>query len=308
MLDELKLVHLPPSVNLADMPLGSVFILSTCQRTLVMGHHIALRNLLEEFETAEFYQSTEAYLFMLETLCGLKSKLMGENEIVAQFKNSYNQFLSLPQKNPFLLDVIHKLLKDAKEVRTKHLHHVGQYSYSGITKKILEQQAFKKPIWIFGSGALANDLVKILDKKHPLYLCARNQEKANEIKNKYPSIQLIPWSEKERWASYPFLINTISKPGPYFEQPIFDSWYRHHDTSQLPYLFIDLSSPTVLENCKKGNEILLLEDIFKKGTELDQKKMVKITEAKELIKKIAKDRHHSFSIHYPFGWEELQFA
>ena len=71
------------------------------------------------------YEGQMAYMFLLETICGLKSRMLGENEIVSQFKEAFALYLAKEDKNPYIIQVFEKLFKDAKEIRTKYLDRIG---------------------------------------------------------------------------------------------------------------------------------------------------------------------------------------
>ena len=119
MLKQLKLAHLPPQYDVSLENDGRYFILKTCQRTFVLGFHFNLLNHKDFSCSAKILLGEEAYQILLETICGLKSRLLGESEIVSQFKQAYGEYLKLPEKNPLVLDVLHKLFQDAKNVRSK---------------------------------------------------------------------------------------------------------------------------------------------------------------------------------------------
>jgi len=93
MLEKLKL-HNFPSGHHPKLNDAGAFVLQTCQRSLVLSfseHAVDNHNdTLYHWK----HEADEAYIFLLETICGLNSKLLGENEIVGQFKSAYQQFLN----------------------------------------------------------------------------------------------------------------------------------------------------------------------------------------------------------------------
>ena len=133
MLRGLKVINLDPKQQIHSNPSGEVFYLKTCQRQLIVGFNANPYKYLMAEDYCE-WQGEKAYTFLLKTICGLKSRLLGENEIVSQFKGAFSFYLSRKDKNPYVIQVFEKLFKDAKEIRTKYLDRVGQLSYAGITK------------------------------------------------------------------------------------------------------------------------------------------------------------------------------
>ena len=101
MLKQLVLNNIPKSSRFdVDQMLESVpedcFYMQTCQRTLILSYE---DNPLSTYQTDDIFndlislEGEDAYSYLLEVICGLKSKLIGENEIVGQFKTSYKQYI-----------------------------------------------------------------------------------------------------------------------------------------------------------------------------------------------------------------------
>src|SRR5690606_16003183 len=114
---------------------------------------------------------------LLEIICGLKSKLLGENEIVGQFKASYHNYASTKNKSTELLRIIEKLFKDAKEIRTDYLLGLCQKTYSSIARKHIVSINKADHVLILGSGQLAEDLINQFKKKVTVFISARNTQK-----------------------------------------------------------------------------------------------------------------------------------
>lgn len=329
MLNGLKLINLPPSASL-DLALcnidhvNNVFILKTCQRTLLLGFNqgpeLLLRKLRKlsikkgplSFESHETYGGPQAYEFLLETICGLKSRILGENEIVHQFKEAYSQFLSSPRPNRHVQNVLEKLFKDAKGIRTKHLREIGLQTYAGIVRKILTNRLagsdYQTPILILGSGQLAQDIIKICYRKFNLTISARNTEKVNELKSKYP-LKSLNWFNPQEMAHFPLIINTIGTQDILFDQDFFQKWQSLSPLNSPPKLFVCLGRPSPLQSSltlKQG--LWRLNDIFEQGEKLSQKREEKLKEAQKAIYGVSQKRKKTFTVQMPFGWEELQFA
>lgn len=282
------------------------FVINTCQRTLVcdfiMGIDLSPQNV-----SPEVLQGPKAYRLLLEVLCGLHSKMLGENEIVGQFKLAYQNYLRNPHRLPQLMPLLEKLFKDAKEIRSQHLMAIGQQSYSGLSRKILQMHAPHEAVTIIGSGQLASDLVMALGKHHPLKLLARNSLKAQELQQKVPALELLSWEDFQKQAlfSCPVMVNTIGGQGILFDQAMFKSWKEKFKHS----IFIDLGHPSVIHTpYQKADGIFRLGDLFHLSHNLSEEKKEKISKAQMAIDALVAKRQKSFSWSLAFGWEELQFA
>ena len=75
----------------------------------------------------------EAYRLLLEILCGLRSPMVGETQVMGQFK----AFLaSLDREHAWVNRVGQRLLTDARDVRTRHLQGLGSRSYGSASMMV----------------------------------------------------------------------------------------------------------------------------------------------------------------------------
>ncbi len=94
-----------------------------------------------------------AYRLLLEILCGLQSPMIGETQVVAQFKD----FLAgLPQEHAWIRRTGQRLLSDARQVRTAHLQGLGSRSYGSAVRNCIGP--LETPVLI-GTGKLAADIL-----------------------------------------------------------------------------------------------------------------------------------------------------
>lgn len=285
MVTSLNLWNFPAGVAVSVNKAHMSFILPTCQRTIVVSyeqrpfeHHP-----LPLHEKAE---GQEAYLYLLETICGLKSKLVGENEIVGQFKEAYKTFTQQEQRDSKLLLVLEKLFKDAKEIRTEHLIGIGQKTYAHLTRRHFSGKMKNAPILITGSGQLAEDLINQFKKRTPIVLCARNNTRAIELAQLH-GCSVLDWSEREQWKNFAFIANTIGFEGVLLDHQFFIQWAHNHQNR----LMVDLGSPSCLHTSLGRDEGLMrLEDIFAEGALMEDQKREKIQTAQKAMLDIVERR------------------
>ncbi len=269
---------------------GSTFVLNTCQRSLYLAfdqdpfahsdipHH--------EIKIAD-----DAYMFLLETICGLKSKLIGENEIVAQFKDAYKVYASSESKNTRLLSILEKLFKDAKDIRTQYLIGISQKTYASLTRRHLIQKANAAHVVVVGSGAMAEDLINQFKKKAQVSICARNFVKVAELARQH-NLNIIPWENRLDLVSEPFIANTIGHESVIFDEHFFKSWSNSNPTR----LFVDLGSPSVIRtHLTLAQGIVRLDDIFSEGAIVEGQKQHQINLAREAMQTITLRRKSLFA-------------
>jgi glutamyl-tRNA reductase len=98
----------------------------------------------------------EAYRLVLEILCGLQSPMLGETQVMGQFKS----FLALlGQDDAWLNRLGQRLLADAREIRTRHLQGLGSRSYGSAVRRHL---AGVQHAVLIGTGKLAQEVLPFL--------------------------------------------------------------------------------------------------------------------------------------------------
>jgi glutamyl-tRNA reductase len=141
----LALIHRIPGA--APAPADST-AWRTCLREIhfLPGHRVPL-------ETGVLTDA-DAYALLLEVVCGLRSPLIGETEVQAQFK----QFLASTEagNDPSLKRLGQRVLGDAKRIRHKHLQGFGAHSYGCLTSRYLTGC----PVAVVGTGALAAKVIE----------------------------------------------------------------------------------------------------------------------------------------------------
>ena len=308
MIQQLKLFHFPPEINSLDLHGKDFFHLTTCQRTLYLGFSFIPHSTLQNFQgQTEIFVGSHAYKFLLETICGLRSKIIGENEIVSQFKSSFSEYLGRKNRNPQLIRVLEKILQDSKRVRTKHLSRVGQQSYAGITRQLLEKKNASKKALILGNGALSQSVVKLLKKRFDLYVTGRNPKKI-ELFQKINDIKPIKWLDFSSWSRFQFIINTIGAKETLIDDTFFHQWVKNHPEVKMRQ-FVDLGTPSVLNTSLKSEHgVAKLNDIFKTGDIMEQEKKFKVGLAKIAIEELTNLRMTTLCIKEMPGFKEQKFA
>ena len=259
-----------------------LFVLKTCQRTL----WLTFEKLDIGDKDCEIIQGQEAYLFLLETISGLKSRLLGENEIVGQFKSAYNFFAGQTVRDARVLKVLEKLFKDGKDIRTQYFMGLGQKTYASITRKHFFTQKNAKRVVILGSGQLAIDLINQLKKKVEVVICARNTKRVEELCLDH-KITSIPWENWELLVKEAFIANTIGTDSVLLNNQFFKDWQTLHQERH----FVDLGSPSPFTTTlSKSEGFIRLDDILSEEAILETQKYQQINNAREAMIKLSAKR------------------
>ncbi len=263
------------------------FVLKTCQRTVVLSY---AHNPIPLSKTCEVQNGTLAYKFLLETICGLKSKLIGENEIVGQFKTAYKEFVDHNEIQTDLIPILEKLFLDAKNIRSNYLMGLSQKTYASIARKYLVKNDVQE-ILILGSGNLAEDMINQFKKICKVYISARNEIKINELK-KLHDLEVIPWKNLEEKSKFSHIVNTIGCEHTMFtHENFFSKWKDTHSKSH----YVDLGSPSTISTHLSLNDgVMRLENVFEKGAINEMKKMEQISKAQIKMQDLVKRREELF--------------
>jgi glutamyl-tRNA reductase len=98
----------------------------------------------------------EAYRLLLEVVCGLRSPMLGETQVMGQFK----RFLAtLGPEYTELTKTGQRLLCEARIISERHLRSLGSRSYGSATRRRL---ADGQHAAVIGTGALAREFLDVL--------------------------------------------------------------------------------------------------------------------------------------------------
>jgi glutamyl-tRNA reductase len=283
MLKQLLLNNFSSGINPNLCEDSQSFVLKTCQRTLVVSVGTVI-----DTSSSKAMQGKEAYIFLLEIICGLQSKLVGENEIVGQFKIAYKEYAASKYKCNKVLLILEKLFKDSKEIRTNYLLGLSQKTYSSITRKHIVNKKKAESVLILGSGQLAEDLINQFKKKIKVYISGRNTERINLLAQQH-GVQIVPWKAFNTYAEFPFIANSIGcANNKFIKAEFFNAWKSQH----CKKLFIDLGSPSVIETelCI-DNDVMRLREIFAEGAVHEDHKLKQIESAKLAMNDIVLKRY-----------------
>lgn len=262
------------------------FVLGTCQRRLIASTH--------KNRPHNALGGTAAYALLLSIISGLESDLQGENEIVAQFKKAYQDYLQSENRSRSLTQILQKLFLDQKQIRAQHLKGICQKTYAALTKKKIIELGLspKKPILIFGSGQLAQDLIHQFLKTHQVHVYARNTEKLSAWQERYRIVG-HDWEHPPQWEKFSYIINTIGASHLSFAKHFIPTFLKQSPSSKA---FIDLAFPSCFEeHFHSCNFYVPLEEIMKEGAVRDGQKKEQIQQAGLEVQTLAKLRGEYFT-------------
>ena len=149
----LSLRHQAPAA--ADVPSGGV-LWRTCLRDVVFLGEDAGR-------APDALTGGAAYALLVEIVCGLRSPLIGETEVQAQFKAFLTSLDA--REHGALRRLGQRVLTDAKRIRSRHLQGFGVRSYSGLVRSHVPDGT---RVVLVGTGTLATEIAAALAPAHQI--------------------------------------------------------------------------------------------------------------------------------------------
>ncbi|UII26494.1 glutamyl-tRNA reductase [Fulvivirga maritima] len=230
------------AVSLLSLNISSHFsdicgllILSTCNRTEIYFESIetSASDMCEYFITAlhpEAKLSSEKKLFhfhnrtndtafhMLQVANGLRSAVVGDQQILNQIKSAYKLSLKNKTQGSILERTLQAVFKSHKRISNESAFRNGSRSTAYRALKIIQDSFGKesiqsKKLLLIGAGEIAKEILKYLPKFafQEIYISNRTEEKALDLAKDY-HLKTVSWStiEENRFNEFDAIITAVS--------------------------------------------------------------------------------------------------
>lgn len=263
----------------------------TCLREIIITSDIKMLPI--KIDGYEIYKDESAYQFLLEVICGLKSPVLGETEILGQFKNLIS---TNPSPYADFNKLTQSLLADAKIVRSRYLVNLGSQSYGSFVRKALPKDI---NVLFLGAGQLAQEIALWTTKisRRTIFFAPSDKNK-NLVLNKFPQAEFYRLDENQFMVDGAYAL-VIAAP-----MSSVDILKLTRQFDNAPKVVIDLREDSHVDAVRAGFFEYNLQDIF---SEIDKnRKMVdtKVDHAHKLIQELSQTRFEAL-YHRPFGWDDL---
>lgn len=234
-------------------------ILQTCNRWELYGYGDIndAKELLKEISSIQatkhkmlIYTDLDALHHIFKVAAGLDSMVVGDQEILSQFKKSFVESKKSNTLDGFMERLANVSLQAAKEVRKETSISKGTTSLSYAAIQILKKIHFNDSdkILLIGLGKFGQTILKNIKEYFPsatLSLCNRTNEKSVEQAKLFQS-DVIKWEDcKEKLGSFDIVITAIDSKEVLFTK---------NQTKDLPKHIIDLSMPSPFSKEIKNNQ------------------------------------------------------
>jgi glutamyl-tRNA reductase len=157
---------------------------SQMPREKILEHMISASKKFHDVIEVEYH--TKALLHLLRLSSGLESMIIGEDQILGQMREAYNQSAELETVNPFLKTLFKKSLNVGKRARSETKINKGAVSIGSaavdLAKNVLKDLGDKK-ILIVGVGDMGKLITKSLSelKTSEIVVANRTYEKGADL-------------------------------------------------------------------------------------------------------------------------------
>lgn len=297
-LDDLIILHLPAGVKAGFPDAFRVVEWQTCLRKILFLHQSDFYiQATRAGGNVHLYRNSEAYQFLLEVVCGLKSPLLGETEVMGQFRTfSARLEVTSTAWNWFLHQLNAEVLADAKRIRRNHLQGLGTQSYGGLVRHHLA----KTPLTaMLGSGQLAHEIIPWITGKTKVRLFYRNRLSAESLLDRYPQIEIEPLAiSPTPWDEQPKALLIVA---PLSADQIVAWMQQQADNFSK---VIDLRGEATADPLRTSIPVIALPDLFATLGRDPHRLEAAVAAARAEIKDLAERRMRDAQIR-PFGWEDL---
>lgn len=260
-----------PLASLA--PFSSDEVWATCLREIAFLPDELSQGEIAPVKGLEIHREKDALIFLLEVLCGLKSPVLGETEVMGQFKSYLSQ---IPENHPLRREsaLIPFLQGTVKEARTRYLRSAGgSLSYGQVVRRWLKDI---DDVVMWGFGSLGSEIWPWVREKTKSVVVRHQREDAENI---------------------PFVVGETPKASAHvIAAPLSDDKVRELAENSL---VIDLRDKALIHP-----NVRTLQDLFTElgGIRKEREDILPLCRA--FLREKAEEYMARYQIR-PFGWEDL---
>ena len=284
MIQDLQIVHrLKPSAFASTLPLP---VWATCLRSLAFTDSSSSLTVPSSVAGSddEIYSKENAYQFLLEVVCGLKSPIVGETEVFGQFKIFSREWV---KREPKRAPLVQRILSDAKAIRSEYLLNLGTQSYGSWTRSKLTASR----VHFLGGGQLVREIYPYLEKQQrELVVHLRDLQKGASFTAPTHSLTEAAFDHGALVIAAPMSAQEI------------ENWLGQKTPSQVIDLRDNSDSDRITYT--SPTKVHLLTDIFKEIEKTKQKLLPRLENVqREILARSA--RAATQSQLRPQGWDDL---
>ena len=226
----------------------------------------------------------DAYALLVEIVCGLRSPILGETEVQAQFKAFLASLAGTPHRD--LIGLGQRVLADVKVIRHRYLQGVGAHSYGALA---VSRVPTDDHVALVGHGALATQVREALGHLRPVDVWTRRP--VSEPSRLLSSAATCGVMSSER--------TTLVVAAPAVTSDLLDLGICYPRLSTV----VDLRASSDRSVWPAELGVVSLDDIFS-GADHAHGSLEQIAAARRAIDEIGRDYRPRDQVR-PLGWEDV---
>jgi glutamyl-tRNA reductase len=235
-----------------------------------------------------FFSGDEAIEHMCNVASGLDSQVLGEQEILGQFKKSIQTYIAFGSLKGELQRLSDDIISIAKAARTETKIGFNPLSVSGLSLKIV-QEIFEDPaqqkLTILGAGQMALSVIENFYDNGIKNINAVNRTRKTLTINSSLSLETTHLSQLGLLIqNTDILVTSINSPLPIIGKGLIEQAMK--ERKNKPMLLIDLGVPRNIEDQVRDLEyayLFTIEDIELVTQENLEERSIEASKAKNLI-------------------------
>lgn len=292
--------------------LTEVLVVSTCNRTEVYYNseidinEELIQYLIENTEVgkqgdlSKYFKriafNNKAVQYLFEVSAGLHAQVVGDIQIARQIKDAYQWSADTNMAGPFLHRLMHSIFFANKKITQETAFRDGAASISYAATELIDDIVLSNKntrILLIGAGEIGEDTAKNLYSfgYSNIILCNRTIAKAEELADNISSkqkLQILPFELLNSHIRYfDVIISAVQ-----VESPLIDKQNLGDLQVVTHKYFVDLSMPRSIDTDIESIEGVILyniEDLSKKTSIAQQKRIESIPQVKEILKESVDD-------------------
>lgn len=168
--------------ELEEAAIDNYVIVSTCNRFEIYYYSENNPGIFSDKENSKMYSDSEVVAHLFRVTAGLDSMSVGENEILHQIKESFDDALKEGHVRDPLAFIFRKAISSGKLVRKDTRISRGKVSIPALSVDLIKRKyGIKgKKVTIVGAGKMASDILKYINKENPgsISIVGRTSERA----------------------------------------------------------------------------------------------------------------------------------
>lgn len=252
----------------------------------------------KELKQLSIHQGEKALDFLINLLCGFKSRVLGETEIFGQFKKFYESHDVYARAKFLHPQTMRFVFESVKELREKHIRLWGCHSYGSVIRKLIRDYG---TVDLVGFGHLSQEIMPWLEQKS-VTAYVRSPEKVRVCENtdQYTNLKKLEALHESAFSSEVLIL-----AAPVLSEQILA---KIESSSQQIKVIIDcraLDENIVSLRQLTSANVVELKDLFS-SLESEQ---VRLEEKVNFVKALISEKVCKYvmrEVHRPQGWDDLQ--